>query len=171
MKQISNYTTPTPPSNITKTSRPFMPSQWVVGIHNKMQARYGHKWTSQHPTPDLIRISLEQWGEVLGNLTLDEVAHGLEAWRGAWPPSAPEFREICRPKSTAAHKRYKNLPRPSQTPETVYRAIEEMRRKVKQKESRNPDNPRSDDCDWFSSHGWSRYKSGEEDLLKMKGLR
>ena len=41
-------------------------------------------------------------------------------------------------------------------------------------EQEQPDliaNRQADDEVWFAQHGWSPYKPGEENLLKMKGLR
>lgn len=75
-----------------------------------MAETFGHKWTSSYgldPSP--------AWKDGMADLTIDEVRAGLSAlkdWREEWPPNLPQFRELCRPLSTAAHTAYKPLPQP-----------------------------------------------------------
>ena len=61
-------------------------------------------------------------------------------------------------------------------------SFERMRAFVKTFGKRKPDEPvdldglpeiqiPETDTDWFSAHGFKRYRPGEEDLMKMKGLK
>lgn len=76
----------------------------------RMTETFGHKWTSSYgldPSP--------AWKDGLADMTLDEVRHGLQAvrdWHEEWPPTVPQFRELCRPTATAAHSDYVPLPAP-----------------------------------------------------------
>lgn len=65
-------------------------------LFSKFQVRYGHKWTSAMPSPELIELAVVEWGEILAGLSPEQVRHGLDGWREAWPPSAPEFRAACK---------------------------------------------------------------------------
>jgi hypothetical protein len=76
-----------------------------------MVETFGHKWTSSYgldPSP--------AWKDGMADLTIDEVRRGLSAlknWREEWPPTMPQFRDLCRPMSTAAHTDYVPLPQPA----------------------------------------------------------
>lgn len=72
-----------------------MTEQDIVQLFARFQARYGHKWTSQQTTPDMVRLAVAEWADGLGDLTADQLRHGLAAWDGDWPPSLPEFRRAC----------------------------------------------------------------------------
>lgn len=66
---------------------------------------YGHKWTSTQGTSDQIfdELGKEQpgsgaWAKALSGLSPKQLGAGLEACRlrnDPWPPSAPEFRDMC----------------------------------------------------------------------------
>lgn len=58
-------------------------------------ALFGSKWTSQFG--ESVDKS-GQWGQTLGDVSRAQVAAGLDVIRKSgrvWPPTAPEFREIC----------------------------------------------------------------------------
>lgn len=70
---------------------------------------YGHKWTSSYGERDRDGT----WAKGLHDLTNDELKAGFFACLhsgGAWPPSLPEFRVLCRPakerRENAAAYRY-----------------------------------------------------------------
>lgn len=60
-----------------------------------MVQTYGHRWTSN------FGVSADRdhaWAKHLAGLSGRQIADGLNALSGmalAWPPSAPEFRELC----------------------------------------------------------------------------
>jgi len=70
-----------------------MPKMWVAAIFEKFQARYSHKWTSG--IEGIEDTAITEWSNELNGLTGEQVKTGLEAWKGDWPPSAPEFRKAC----------------------------------------------------------------------------
>ena len=43
----------------------------------------------------ILKTAINEWSEVLGGLTGDQIKHGLESWQEDWPPSAIEFKRIC----------------------------------------------------------------------------
>lgn len=69
------------------------PKSWVSALFKKIQARYGHKWTSC--IDGIEDIAVAEWSETLGGLTGEQIKHGLDTWNGDWPPSAPEFKNAC----------------------------------------------------------------------------
>ncbi|MNC34086.1 hypothetical protein D3C75_825030 [compost metagenome] len=83
------------------TSGPKLPSVTPLSQRNldqlwlTMAETYGHRWTSN------FGVSADQdhaWAKHLAGLTGRQIASGLNALSGmalAWPPSAPEFRELC----------------------------------------------------------------------------
>lgn len=77
------------------SQRTVLPAHWVSALFKKLQARYGHKWTSS--VEGIEEIAVTEWGDVLSGLTGDDIKRGFDAWRGDWPPSATEFREACKP--------------------------------------------------------------------------
>lgn len=62
-----------------------------------MTEMYGHKWAGTHGDSDASGT----WGKVLSGVSGDQIAAGMQACatrtgeQAAWPPSAPEFREMC----------------------------------------------------------------------------
>lgn len=38
---------------------------------------------------------MNEWAEILGGLTGEQIKHGLGVWRQDWPPSADEFKSAC----------------------------------------------------------------------------
>ena len=55
---------------------------------------YGHKWTSVHGLEDTSGV----WGKALSGIDKFQIAAGAKACAisgEAWPPSAPEFRQMC----------------------------------------------------------------------------
>ena len=55
--------------------------------------RYGHKFTTC--IDGLESLAIDEWGKGLSGVTGDQIKRGLEAWVGEWPPSLPEFRDVC----------------------------------------------------------------------------
>ena len=70
---------------------------------------YGSRWTAVQPeTPT------KGWLVALRDLTPADVGNGLDALVKAgtdWPPSATEFRRLCRPAKREHGQAYKGAPR------------------------------------------------------------
>lgn len=71
-------------------------------------------WTKRiGETTEDIQASMNEWGEVLGKCTPEEIKHGLDTWEGVYPPNVFEFKAACLShRSTGCHKAYKALPKP-----------------------------------------------------------
>ena len=67
--------------------------RWVAGIFKKLQARYGHRWTSA--IEGIEETAVIEWGQCLAGLDADQIRRGLDEWDDDWPPSAPSFRKAC----------------------------------------------------------------------------
>lgn len=80
-----------------------MEKLWVM-----MAGLYGHKWTSSYGASDIKldehnkpRADSGIWAKALSGVTGREIAHGMKLCttrtgsQAAWPPSAPEFRDMC----------------------------------------------------------------------------
>lgn len=92
---------------------------------------YGHKWASQYGQS---RTAMDTWQRGLRDLTREEISAGLRALLtrdDTWPPSLPEFRQLCRPPAPdPAHARYIALPKPKPDPERVASALAELRARL-----------------------------------------
>ena len=76
-----------------------------------MTETFGHAWTSSYG----IEPSAA-WVDGLADMTLDDVRRGLQAvrdWAERFPPTLPQFRELCRPAQSPAHRDYVPLPQPA----------------------------------------------------------
>lgn len=62
-------------------------------MFKKFQARYGHKWTSV--IDGIEELAVNEWAEGLAGLNGDQIKTGLDALDEYWPPSMPEFRDVC----------------------------------------------------------------------------
>jgi len=76
----------------SSASTKLMDRLWLL-----MTGMYGHKWTSVQGTSDELGI----WGKCLHDINGRQIAQGMhfcatrQGDQAAWPPSAPEFREMC----------------------------------------------------------------------------
>jgi len=52
-----------------------------------------HKWDSAIDGNE--KYIAETWGAGLAGLTGEDIKRGLESLSGEWPPSMPEFKELC----------------------------------------------------------------------------
>lgn len=131
MKHISQLVEVKPKPSTTRSKKLPMDPRWIAAIFGKLQARYGHKWTSSYPTPELVKLAATEWGEQLAELTAEEVGAGLDKWDQDWPPSAPEFKKTCKREPVKAlHRIYTALPRPAPDPATGIENIKAARAKL-----------------------------------------
>jgi hypothetical protein len=93
-----------------------IPSAWVDRIFARLSIRYGAPFLAQWPdaAPDVIKAD---WAKVLANLSMDDIAYGLENLPAA-PPKAMAFRDLC---LSAPRPATKLLPEPKASPELVRR--------------------------------------------------
>jgi hypothetical protein len=90
-------------SETSPASATLMEKLWVM-----MAGLYGHKWISSYGTSDIKlddagnpRPDSGIWGKALAGISGQQIAHGMKLCtlrtgeQAAWPPSAPEFRDMC----------------------------------------------------------------------------
>ncbi len=61
--------------------------------------RYGHKWLSLIDDDELLDLAISDWRQQLAGLTHEQVEAGLDVLDSKWPPSAPDFRDLCKGKA------------------------------------------------------------------------
>ena len=105
------------------------PIKKVVEVFSKLQVRYGHKWTSNFSTPELVRLAVSEWADGLSGFTAEEIGRGLEVWQEDWPPSLPEFKRACGRNKPQAHKEFAvSPPLTDEEHNQVMRQLEELKR-------------------------------------------
>ena len=122
--------------NQTGSSNCFVTWQVVANLFAKWQARYLARWSGQFKgSPEerraLIKLAMNEWLDVLKSLSESEIKNGLARWREPWPPTADEFRRVCRPVGSLAHAetdRYLALPILKARPETRDAEMAKIRR-------------------------------------------
>jgi len=86
------------------------------------------------PSPELTRLAVREWSDLLADVSGEQVKRGLANWREDWPPSAPEFRKACLGgKGDALHlgrayKPFVALPRPPRDKRVGSAALADMRK-------------------------------------------
>ena len=126
-----------PPTTGTEpNSRPSLSTSANTGLPDAAMSRlwarlaeiYGHRWVSQYGDS---HGAMDTWQRGLRDLTRDEISAGLRALLtrdDAWPPSLPEFLQLCRkPIPDPAHALYRALPKPRTDPERVAQALDDLR--------------------------------------------
>lgn len=79
-----------------------LPLRVVSGLWNRLNHIYGHRWESSYG-PALnehgeLNDAAATWAKALGPCGPDDLARGLRACLNrvdGWPPTLPEFRELC----------------------------------------------------------------------------
>lgn len=72
-------------------------SQLTERLWLRMAEIYGHKWTSAYGSDPGASVG-GTWAKGLAGLTQSDIAAGVEACLAgalSWPPTLPEFRELC----------------------------------------------------------------------------
>ena len=97
----------------------------MAGIFKKFSQMYGHIWSSQAATADATEDKMRTWAKVLAGVQPAEIGKALERLPDM-PPSAPQFRAICKQDAPActAHKKFpKALPKPLASKESSLAAL------------------------------------------------
>lgn len=84
------------PANV-QSSVKCLPDAWTEKLFNVMEDRYGSLWVDRYGAFPRPRV-MQTWGSDLADMSREELARGVDACRDRrFPPSLPEFRELCRP--------------------------------------------------------------------------
>ena len=111
----------------------------IANLFAKWQARYLAKWSGQFKgSPDgrraLIKLAMTEWLDVLAGLSEAEIKNGLARWREEWPPTAFEFKRVCRPVGSLAQAetdRYLALPILKAQEETRNAEMQKIKRMIR----------------------------------------
>lgn len=78
---------------------PNITTQDVMRLINKMRVNYGKKFADQWTGVDIAELAQEMLENYQG-LTVEDFTRGMARMkREKWPPTVPEFRDWCEPKS------------------------------------------------------------------------
>lgn len=75
----------------------------MAKLFGRLQAIFGHKWTSQIDDDAIYRLAIEEWRDQLQGISMVQIADGLRRMRqrtgsdAAWPPTPIEFKKLCKP--------------------------------------------------------------------------
>lgn len=73
-----------------------LPDAWIEKLFQKFEDFYGAKWAAQYGDFPRDRVK-RTWAEELGGFSGDAIAKALDAQKaGKFPPTLPEFIELCR---------------------------------------------------------------------------
>ena len=64
----------------------------------RMGAAYGHRWSQSYGDPDAAKLGMRVWGDELADLSDSHLDRGWTACMRStdgWPPTLPEFRQLC----------------------------------------------------------------------------
>lgn len=86
-------------TSLTSTDWPknAIPKSWIDGLFEEMLFTFGKRFSDmwQNCDPDAMK---NHWESRLSGLTNDELKRGYAAMQKLeWPPSLPEFMNLCRP--------------------------------------------------------------------------
>lgn len=95
-----------------------------------MREMYGHKFTSSYG-----EVPSETWSRALAGVSSQQLADGCQACLlldDNWPPTLPEFVEMCRPKMHSLYfpDAMKALPPPRPSKEFAAEQIAKIREKL-----------------------------------------
>jgi len=65
----------------------------------RLDAIYGHIWTSRHASPEAWEITKDEWGQGLAGISTDSIKFALDYLRSeksGLPPTLPKFIEYCK---------------------------------------------------------------------------
>lgn len=102
-----------------------LPALWVDRIFAKLSVRYGVAFKRQYEDLDIAAVK-EDWAEVLAGFDGDSLAYALRYLPTDKPPTAMQFRDICRRAPSPEAPRQLEGPKPD--PARVAALMERMRK-------------------------------------------
>lgn len=132
----TSYTTR--PTDKSHKKLPSLSQKWISAIFEKLARRYAYAWHAMvGETQYDIKASMREWGEVLHDLTAEEIQMGfnrLDTEAPKRPPGVMDFKNLCKTeKPAAAHRQYKALPKPKSDPGVAQAHIQKMREALRGK--------------------------------------
>jgi len=102
-----------------------LPSAWIDRLFDRFAALYGRHWFDAWADVPMADVK-DSWQEAIGNASGEAIRRALEhcATHNKFPPTAPEFAELCREFRTPAVA-VNALPAPKTSmPHAVAKAVE-----------------------------------------------
>lgn len=82
---------------VTSSTSNAAPISWVESLFKKMGAMYGNKFIDMWRTSDIEAVK-QLWSEEMGKLSREDLKRGYDALlTREWPPTLPEFVQMCKP--------------------------------------------------------------------------
>ncbi len=136
MDKLITHLNLTPSTEAKKSSgngsgnNPPPSSSLMAKLWERMIEMYGHKFTSSYG-----EVPSETWSRALSGATSHDLAEGVKACfkrEDSWPPSLPEFVEMCRPRMRALYfpDAMKSLPPPRPSKEKALAELAKIREKL-----------------------------------------
>src|SRR6516164_1064674 len=83
--------------SLTSSTSTSVPISLVEKLFARFEALYGRKFIDMWEKTDLHAVK-ELWAEEMGKLSCDELKRGYASlMQRQWPPTLPEFLNLCRP--------------------------------------------------------------------------
>jgi hypothetical protein len=71
-----------------------LPDSWLDHLFGKLAVRYGDAWFRKWDGIPMSAVRAD-WAEVLGGMSGDSIAYGLQYLPAEHPPTAAAFRALC----------------------------------------------------------------------------
>lgn len=116
-----------------------LPAHWVDQLFRKLSIRYGRQFMARWDGIDEADVKAD-WADVLGGFTArpDCIAYALENLPVDRPPTATQFRDLCRAKPDSSQAQQLQAPKPD--PQRVAAAMAPL---AEVKAKAGPHNPRA----------------------------
>lgn len=98
-----------------------LPSEWVDELFKRLSVRYGKPFMARWDGVEIAEVKAD-WAEVLGGFKArpDCIAYALDNLPADRPPTATQFRDLCRSKPETSQAL---LPAPKPDPQRVAEAL------------------------------------------------
>jgi|TARA_R100000049_G_C1918710_1_gene64407 hypothetical protein len=126
---------PQPPQDLRLASQPIeMQKRAINRLWERMTQLWGHRhqsaWGQSVDANGNLTDTAELWLQGLGKYTLREIADGVTQMveKGQeWPPTLPEFMQMCKPKRLAPYHKMAALPAPAVDSAIAYAELRKIR--------------------------------------------
>jgi len=111
-----------------------MVSKVTERVFVRMQSIYGHLWSSQFKSVEILECAKREWDLSLRDLNVRQIGKAIELAKVEcrMPPSLPSFLELAnRANLKGPHKPFATLPKPKSNPDVARAALDQLRKIVK----------------------------------------
>ena len=142
-------------------------------MFEKMRRRYGNLWTKNiGETPEDATATMDEWREVLGGVTGEQLKYALDTWDAEFPPSVMQFRTRCRSQERKPmHQIQPKLERPPRDKASAAAAVAAMKAALQDNGADlEPEvsPPLDTSRDWYAGHGYTNLDGDYDAWLMAK---